>query len=578
MPPSTSALQARAATPKASLRVRGELGRRIALTARQLTDRSTYTPELLVQDLVHDPQHQRTADDYSGDLSGRYLEAVKLANDLGFTPDWELLDEVLSTALTAQRRDGSFGRRDAGLGVMDHGQIWGNGMLLTGLHATLALLQERDSPLAGRAAAVEEAYDRLVDHVVTSVPDWLRWFETRARQHKFALDFLACLPPLVDAALRSDSPRVAAAAGALADAVPAPSAPWHLHGYLLALRGKLAYTVAFERGRRLPEIYRDWLTIRQDYVLPYGGVRESMREPKDMNTEGCGIADWIMLSSELARSAKMPSLLDVAEVALYNALFHVQRPNGHFGCETLTDDDGLLTVDYCPEAWWCCTMHGFKAMHHIATHAVELQANSVVEVSHLVPLSLSVDGHELVVATAYPFGRDFTVELTGQLPATTWRLRTSAHWEVDGGIGRFGEGFYEAGSAEVEVRGRLNDWVESDGLEIRSLELNGTDESSPLHGHGGSLFRGPLVQCATTTASPAGDVVTSRSALVFSDGAVLSVTDEDDRLVLRGVERGFLLDAQSMATTTWTGDSDRNVVTRFGFHRVVPARPDHSVF
>lgn len=551
------------------LRVRGELGKRLELTARQFTSREVYSAELITQDLVLHPDRRRTADDYSGDLSGRYLEAVALAAQLGFAPDWDLLRDVIEVLLSTQRADGSFGASDAALGGFDHGVVWGNAFLLTGLMELAPLLDDPSCPLGAHAPEVRAATARLADSLVLSAPRWLRWFtHSREREHKFALDFFAMLLPLTRWAEHTGDSRTVQAAQSLADAVPLPDGPWHLHGYLTALRGKLRFAERFGTDpAAAQEVMDAWNLVRRRYVLAHGGVRESMREPMDLNTEGCGIADWIMLSIDLGRHFRDDELFDAAEIALHNALPHVQAPSGHFGCETLAADPGLLTADYVPEAWWCCTFHGFRAMYHVATNAVRLERDADgerVRVDLPVPVVTQVTtaaGTATVeVTTDYP-AREFELLVRSE-PELPWSVRASRFWSA-GNVEVSGGTVCPGGSERIV--GRALTWIDAAGVPVHSLQLNNTDEQATWLGQGVSVFVGPVIQVLAAPHTGAGNVVAARTLHVAPDGQRIEHVAADGLAHLTGLVREFRAPWSTLRDHTWHPVDADDTVVRFRF-------------
>jgi hypothetical protein len=174
-----------------------------------------YSHELLVQDVVLRPGAERLFQDYSGDLSGRYLQATADAGQLCQPSDEVKAHRILEAVLHAQNEDGSFGR-DCGK-LLDHGKAWGNGRLLAGLDRVCATGEQQ---VLARTAA-----DRLARHLVEQLPAWLRWLDDdRNSAQKFCLDFYSCLLPLVE---RAEAPagddwEVIGPRGAAAAAAPAP--------------------------------------------------------------------------------------------------------------------------------------------------------------------------------------------------------------------------------------------------------------------------------------------------------------------------------------------------------------------
>lgn len=251
--------------------VDGIIGDWIGRGVRQLNADTPYSETLLVQDVVLDPHARRACDDYCGDLSGRYLEMAARCRALGFPVEWDKAKRVARRVIAAQRADGGFGPVRPGA-TTDHGVAWGNGRLLSGLIAFSEVVDE--SPKSD----VDGAVERLVESIVAGIPAWLDWFaDPLNRRLKFALDFLSPLDPLVAWYRRSGNPAELAAARAMAAVIPPPDGEFHMHGYLLALRGWLELAIVqgdHESIARIAE-YRE--RIRDNLLLPHGGVLVACR-------------------------------------------------------------------------------------------------------------------------------------------------------------------------------------------------------------------------------------------------------------------------------------------------------------
>jgi hypothetical protein len=91
-----------------------------------------YTKELVLADAV--PRHVRRFTEFSGDVSGRWLEALA-AISAERNERFAQISEWLPELLAAQRDDGHFGDPFApqGLRREDMAVLWGNGRLLMGL-------------------------------------------------------------------------------------------------------------------------------------------------------------------------------------------------------------------------------------------------------------------------------------------------------------------------------------------------------------------------------------------------------------------------------------------------------------
>lgn len=545
-------------------RVGGFVGAMVNRTIRQLDADTPYGEALVAQDVVLDPGARRACDDYCGDLSGRYLEAAALTRTFGLPVDWGKTARIARAVVDAQLPDGSFGPPRPGAAT-DHGVAWGNGRLLTGLIAFADANGDR---------YVEQAAARLAEHLVGAAPRWLDWFaDPENARLKFALDFLSALDPLVAWHRRTGDKPALRAARRLAAVIPEPSGEYHLHGYLLALRGWLELADAVGDRDAIETISRYWHAVRAGWVLPHGGVLESLRIPRDINTEGCGIADWLMLTLRLHALTGDPTLLDAAETGLYNALPHVQRGSGHFGCETLCADPGLLTFDYPPEAWWCCTCHGLRALYDAIRNAVRPNGSGI-DVDLYLDSAGRVGDVSYDIRTDYPRGRAVTVTLRAETP-TRLRLRipgTSTIARISPDADHHG-GYAVLpieGDSVVTVELDPAFWVASGLTRFLTPTGNCTDATGPLHGRRGAIFRGPTLLAADAHRNDLENVLRSRRCEIHVAGDRFSLEPADRPGSYRGTGLGyatrFPLVLSPLAEQT---DYPRDVTSRIEFDEIV---------
>ena len=508
--------------------------------AKQLDADTPYTESLLVQDVILDPNARRACDDYCGDLSGRYLEAAALTKSLGRPVDWAKAQRVARRVVDAQRPDGCFGP-DRPAGTTDHGVAWGNGRLLTGL---MAFADAADDPLR---ADVWQAAERLVDNLVTAMPLWLDWFADPQNQRlKFALDFLSTLDPLVEWYRRTGSRAALLAARSAAVVVPEPDGDFHMHGYLLALRGWLELAEVDGNFVAIDTIAGYWRRVRAGWMLPHGGVLESLKIPLDINTECCGIADWIMLTLRLAELRGEPQLLDVAELSLYNALPHTQRGSGHYGCETLCADAGLLTFDYPPEAWWCCTCHGLRALYDAARAAVRT-VDDALQVDLYVDSAGSDHGVDYELHTEYPRSGEISLTVVRGLAVRLRIPGTSrvAGLTVDGRdvpvqiSGGYVLLSIPESKTTINLRLERSLWISSGAVRFLTPTANCTDETGPLHGRRGAFFHGPLLLAADAQRNELENVLRSRRAEIGVAGDEFALRAGKDAETFEAVGLGF---------------------------------------
>ena len=336
-----------------------ELDHRIELSVDRLTDvdaRPAFTEEFILADVALDPTDPRRFYNFSGDLSGRYLEVMSL---LPAERRGEIeLPALVRKIAAEQRPDGRFGDPDlvfspAEIGGEHMALLWGNGRLLVGL---MTYYQTTGDPVALRAAT------RLGDFFIATsaqsrepaVAERLKGFGAKG-----IICFTQYIEGLVMLAGATGEERFVRAATDAYTVLPDRDRV-HTHGYLTTLRGVLMlYELTGEVA--LLDYARntfDDLLASQDYTR-HGAVMEYFGGRGDRD-EGCSSADFVRLAFHLAELTNSERYFVVAEYALYNALYYNQYVSGDFGNHQFTEK-GMTTVS--PQrAWWCCTMHGLRAL------------------------------------------------------------------------------------------------------------------------------------------------------------------------------------------------------------------------
>jgi hypothetical protein len=448
----------------------GWLARRLALCERRLLGPGfpAYTPRFVLADLALDPTYPRLYDRFSGDISGRYLEILAVA--FGRVPEGRRRLRALATAaLPHQRPDGRFGdaalRFDgAAIGREHMALLWGNGRLLVGLlaaHATIATdappsAHARIAPDAAAAAPTPDATALLAS--ARRLGDFLLGVraacarpEVERRLEGQGAHGLICFTQLIEGlvmlARSTGERRYLEAAAAIAPKLPPPGVQ-HTHGYLSTLRGILALgeatgdptwrTFAHERFTAF--------LASPDYQEATGGVLEffgatqpglsaaDLRklgdlDKKDAQDEGCSVADLVRLALDLHRATGDARMLEVAERGLHNHLLFNQFATGDFGHHVLFPQ-GFRPAAQVGMAWWCCTMHGARALWDVAQAALRLEETKqakVVTVDLYLEGRVEGDGRSVRLASAAaPAGVDARYVLTlerGFTGPTTVRLR-----------------------------------------------------------------------------------------------------------------------------------------------------------
>ena len=386
-----------AATPLAGAatapgtRPAGDLARRIDLTARRLTQTGVpaYTEDFVLADVTLDAR--RRFWNFSGDLSGRWIEALAVLPPAGRPP--ADLAPLVAKLLVQQKSDGRFGRTDLAFTAAETGNehmalLWGNGRLLVGLMAYWQVTRD---------AAVLAAARRLAGFLL-AVRQAAKAPEVMARvEGQGAFGFI-CFTQLAEGlAMLSRATGDGSYATAAREIVPLlpPRGVQHSHGYLSTLRGAVllheaagqADMLAFAE-RLYGELARSSDTTVDGGVMEYFGWGDaanaaSLAAAKAASgilprNEGCGLADFVRLSLQLHRATGRAEYLERAERCLVNGFAHNQYANGDFGSRVFFDR-GIQPSPSVNRSWWCCTMHGYRAFRDVLDHAV-VERDGVVSI------------------------------------------------------------------------------------------------------------------------------------------------------------------------------------------------------
>lgn len=350
----------------------GELALRIRLTADRLLRGGppAFTPEFILADLT--PGRDRRFAEWSGDLSGRYLGALALLPPEGFD-----LRPLAREILKQQREDGRFG--DASLrftpgeiGARHMPLLWGNGRLLVGL------LEYAEATGDGEALAGAR---RLADFLLgvreaCAAPEVAPRLASQGAMGFICFTQLAEGFALLHAA--TDDRRYLEAARAMAPLL-GPRGTQHAHGYLTTLRGLAMVATAASDVRLLGDIvarYRD--LVASSDLSPYGGVLEYFGGgpgPDAPRDEGCAVADFLRLSLQLWRATGALDHLERAERCLMNHFYFNQFATGDFGHHVLFAQ-GFRPTESVGRAWWCCTMHGYRAFRDVLDQVVRREKDT----------------------------------------------------------------------------------------------------------------------------------------------------------------------------------------------------------
>ena len=319
----------------------------------------SFTKKFILADVNIEPDNPRRFYNFSGDLSGRYIEVMSLMQRSDNAP---FLKDLVKSLLKYQQTDGRYGDpalrfSEDQVGKQQMALLWGNGRLLLGLLTYYKQYHDREV----LASAIKAGDFFIKEYPVCATPVVIK------RLEGLGATGIICLTQYVESLVLlsqlSGDTKYAAKAAALYKLLP-ERGKQHSHGYLTTLRGVLMlyhYTNDAAHLQYVKNAYDD-LVNSDDYTL-FGSVREYFGRDAVERDEGCSTADFVRLSFGLYKATGDVKYLEKGELALYNALFFNQYDTGDFGHHIITNNGS--DPHYMHAAWWCCTMHGLRAMYEI---------------------------------------------------------------------------------------------------------------------------------------------------------------------------------------------------------------------
>ena len=356
---------------------KGELSKRLDKVQDRLLhgDVPKFTPEFILADVSLDPAYQRRFTEFSGDISGRYLQALSMTQPEDNPVDIHSLTQQL---LKYQRPDGRFGDESLTFAPGDISNrhmalLWGNGRLLVGLmeyHKAYGIPEVLQAAvrLGGFLSGI--AGTMLMPEVAE------QFKESLAMGYICFTQLMEGWAMLYDATGNSSYLELAAKAGQY---LPERGVQ-HSHGYLNTLLGSLMLYERTDNEEHL-SFARDRfeeLVASDDYMVT-GGVAEFFGEPREGHSyrdEGCSEADFLFVAFKLWEVTEDSRYLELAEKCLLNHFFFNQFETGDFGHHHIDKGVGFVASDNVGYAWWCCDFHGIRGLHETQGHCVTCSDNA----------------------------------------------------------------------------------------------------------------------------------------------------------------------------------------------------------
>lgn len=398
------------------IRVHSQLDRRMRLAIARIIHDASFDDDFVLEDVARVPGYNRQFEDWSGDISGRYVGALALCST--YTgEDYAQMHRVAKRIPDFQRLTGLVGT-DQPIDAIDFKVAWGQGRLLMGLleyHAAFP-----DQRMLDCAIGIGNYY-------VDSLPYWsqpdVRRQESftcytqglqsvvmlyRATRDKRYLDTASAIADMISSDIDgSDAAR---------DPITFEAKGTHSHGYLSALLGMLALYEETGSPRLIERVRAAQKAIAASRTLPDGSPTEFF--PWSYRDEGCSTADWLMINLELARLTGEATYYEAAERAWRNGLYGNQAENGGF-CHHHLDTNGFVGAGN--EAWWCCAYHGPKAYYEVIRH-LWTWTDDEIALQYVEPCDVELPvlgGVRLSVTSDYPNSGSVSIHVTqaqGVLP------------------------------------------------------------------------------------------------------------------------------------------------------------------
>ena len=354
-------------------------------------------PDFLMADLIPAPTRRFT--NYSGDLSGRYIEALSAVAKRGGAAG--SLDALVTRAISLQKSDGRFGGpiTTGAVTTDDMALLWGNGRMLVGLVEYYTLSHRADVLAAAR---------RLGDFLVAQAPRFnSEAVKDEFNKQKFASGYICWTQNVESFALlyrvTNDARYLNMAKQIAARTDRHPSQ--HSHGFLTSIRGVLdLYRITHAR-RYLDQTRAAWQgVIDSGNVFISGGIPE-MFAPETKRDEGCSEADWLRLTLELWQITHEAAYLEQAQRTWFNEFSFNQFATGDFGHHECSST-GMRPP--AARAWWCCTFHGLRAMAALFSFVFRSEGPDIY---YDLPLDGEGQARGLTIAATSSLERDANVHL-----------------------------------------------------------------------------------------------------------------------------------------------------------------------
>lgn len=365
--------------PPRLVELQGYLGGSLERGIKRL-GRPPYSADWLLSDVSF--KVNRIFNNYSGDVSGRFLELGILTSSPGnLSP--ATLPDVIGSVVNYQKPDGHFGveidldkplvRNSAPVTL-----LWGNARMLVGL--ITAARNTNDQRLLESARKLGDFYVNTA-HQLCSPAREAEYRATGTAADSYVCCYFPAMEGLVMLYRETKDKRYLQQAVRMAgffqrfDTLPID----HSHGNLSSWRSILElYNLTGDRNY-LNKAEAKWAAaVGGGFVWPLGGVGEHWYVSFN-GDEGCSESDWLRFNLDLWRFTGKTYYLDMAERLLKNQYISNQTPNGGYGMRRLdSGPTGPVATGGVVNEWdFCCSFHGPLGLYFLKSYLAAASGENI---------------------------------------------------------------------------------------------------------------------------------------------------------------------------------------------------------
>jgi hypothetical protein len=403
-----------------SFALKGELGYRLALSAKRIEQAFPYTQEYLLSQVSAQDGEWSNFPRFHGDVAGRWVLAeTYLYSAQQTAPDH--LRSLVDQLLALQNADGSFGKVSLEEYPLNKQKAYGNGWLLQALAQYAYTFREEQA--AGAAMRLGEFY-RKTFHLWTEADGHREtdFYAVSVNAYYHALPGLAALyrltaDPSIINLIRDFVPRL-----------PRLDQADHSHMYLTTRRGLLDLLEFAPDLVDLETTKAELDKMYQEFVLETGGIPERFQHAHGTigDDEGCSLFDWLIVCARMYTATGETRWIDRAIFNLENHIFYNQTNNGGFG----SYDMDSKYKQFGKEAFWCCSIYGPYGLIDGSSFFVR-KSGETLEVNHLVSGDFTFESGDTVRLTHDEEHCLLTIDLTAAPEITSISIYTPAWLSVD---------------------------------------------------------------------------------------------------------------------------------------------------